>query len=459
MARPLSIGARWTLRYALFTSVVLGLFAWLLYAEFRERVDRDANLVVRLQLKELAEELETHRSEPEALRAYIDAHVTSAAQDLRLGIRILDRDGRVWLEKGLTEDFPKPTVLPAAGETPPLEEVDLGEKYPYYATVLRVGEDFVQVAMNSRAFERSTHEMRDLFVLVLPSMILATTLFGWWLVRGMLRPIAQIDEAARRVSASRLDERIALTGSGDELDRLATTLNEMTERLHSGVGQIRRFASSAAHELRAPISRLRHRIEDGLSRDREPGADEKLLDEMLHDVDGIARTVRALLDLAHCEGGIDARQVQEIDLTALLDGVADFFEPSAETCGVALHRGYPSDLRLRGEPHWLRQLFANLVDNAIKFSERGGRVEIDAEAEGDAVRVRVHDYGLGIPKDDRERIFEPFQRGDRGAGAGGGVGLGLALARQIAVAHGGGIEVESTEGQGTTFVVHLPISR
>jgi signal transduction histidine kinase len=458
MARPLSLGARWTLRYAVFTSVALGLFAWLLYAEFRERVERDASLVVRLQLRELSEELETHRSEPEELRAYLDAHVASAAQDLRLGIRLLDREGRVWLEKGMPEAFPAPAVLPAAGETPRLEELALGEKYPYYSTVRRVGDDYVQVAMHSRAFERSTHEMRDLFLFVLPPMILATSLFGWWLVRGMLRPIAQIDEAARRISASRLEERIALSGSGDELDRLAATVNEMTERLHGGVGQIRRFASSAAHELRAPISRLRHRIEDALWREREPGADAKLLGEMLDDVDGIARTVSALLELAHCEGGLDESRLQEVELSALLDGVADFFGPSAEARGVSLHRGHPAGLRLRGEPHWLRQLFANLVDNAIKFSERGGRVEIDAEETADAVEVRVHDYGLGVGPDERERIFEPFQRGAGGEGTA-GVGLGLALARQIALAHGGDLEVDSTEGQGATFVVRLPRPR
>lgn len=456
MARPLSIGARWTLRYAVFTSVVLGLFAYLLYAEFRERVDRDANLVVRLQLKELAEELEKHREEPEVLRSYVDAHVSSAAQDLRLGIRIFEEGGNVWLERGTPDALPMPRALPAADEQPALEELDLGEKYPYYTTVLRVGDDFVQVAMNSRTFERSSHEMRDLFVLVLPPMVLVTSLFGWWLARGMLRPVAQIDEAARRISASQLDERIPLSGSGDELDRLAATLNEMTERLRSGVGQIRRFASSAAHELRAPISRLRHRIEDGLTRDREPGADEKLLDEMLRDVDGIARTVHVLLELAHCEGGLEPRKIQDVDLSALLDGVADFFEPSAAARRVTLHRGYPGGLRVRGEPHWLRQLFGNLLDNAVKFSDRGGRVEVDAQPEDGSLQIRVHDYGLGIPAAERGRIFEPFQRGSVGTGVA-GVGLGLALARQIALAHGGGIEVESTEGQGTTFVVRLPL--
>ena len=112
---------------------------------------------------------------------------------------------------------------------------------------------------------------------------------------------------------------------------------------------------------------------------------------------------------------------------------------------------------MRGEPHWLRQLFANLVDNAIKFSERGGRIEIEAEEAVAEVRVRVHDYGRGIPAEERDLIFDPFYRAPQDRGVA-GVGLGLALARQIALAHGGAIEVESTEGQGSTFTVHLPRS-
>jgi signal transduction histidine kinase len=455
MSRPLPLGARWTQRYAVFTSIVLSAFAWILYSEFRERVEGDASLVVRLQFKELAEELEKHGTDVEAVRAYVDAHVESAAQDLRLGIRILDRDGSILLEEGGPDPFPLPTELPVAGTEPVLRELDLGEKYPFYASVLPVGDRLVQVIFYSRAFERSTRDIRDLFLYSLPPMILATSLFGWWLVRGTLRPIAKIDEAARRISASRLEERIPRSGSGDELDRLAATFNEMTERLHGGVGQIRRFASNAAHELRAPIARLRHRVEDALSRERDPAADEKLLVETLADVDRVAGIVRSLLEIAHTEGGLDPRQIERVDLATLLDGVCEFFAPTAELRGVSLCHRYPADLAVRGEHHWLRQLFANLVDNAIKYSERGGFVEIEGGAEAGEVRVRVRDEGRGIPREEQALVFDPFHRAAGEPGVP-GVGLGLALARQIAVAHGGRIELASAEGQGSTFTVVLP---
>jgi heavy metal sensor kinase len=455
MRRQLSLGARWTLRYTVFTSVVLGAFAYFLYSEFRERVARDASLVVRLQFKELAEELEEHGTDVEAVRDYVDAHVESAAQDLRLGIRILDRDGSILLEEGGPDPFPLPTELPPPGTEPVLREIDLGEKYPFYVSVVPVGDRLVQVIFYSRVFERSTRDMRDLFLYALPPMILATSLFGWWLVRGTLRPIAQIDEAARRISASQLEERIPLAGSGDELDRLAATFNEMTERLHSGVGQIRRFASNAAHELRAPIARLRHRVEDALSRERDASADEKLLGETLADVDRVAGIVRSLLELAHTEGGLDPRQIERVDLSSLLDGVVEFFAPTADLRGVSFERRYPADLVVRGEHHWLRQLFANLVDNAIKYSNRGGRIEIEGAATDGTVQVRVHDYGRGIPPEEQARVFDPFHRAS-GEASIPGVGLGLALARQIALAHGGRIQLASTEGQGSTFTVLLP---
>jgi heavy metal sensor kinase len=454
MPRALSLGARWTLRYAVFTSVVLGAFAYFLYSEFRERVEGDASLVVRLQFKELAEELEKHGTDMEALRAYVDAHVESAAH-LRLGIRILDRDGSILLEEGVPEALPLPTEPPPPGEEPVLRELDLGEKYPFYSSVLAVGDRRIQVIFYSRTFERSARDIRDLFLYALPPMILATSLFGWWLVRGTLRPIAKIDEAARRISASQLEGRIPVSGSGDELDRLAATFNEMTERLHGGIGQIRRFASNAAHELRAPIARLRHRVEDALSRERDPAADEKLLEETLADVDRVAGIVRSLLELAHTEGGLDARQIERVDLASLLDGVAEFFAPTAELRGVALVQSYPASLAVRGEPHWLRQLFANLVDNAIKYSERGGRVEIDGASLDGELRVRVHDFGRGIPEAEQPRVFDPFHRA-AGETSIPGVGLGLALARQIALAHGGHIELASVEGRGSTFTVVLP---
>jgi signal transduction histidine kinase len=148
-------------------------------------------------------------------------------------------------------------------------------------------------------------------------------------------------------------------------------------------------------------------------------------------VDGVAGTLRALLELAHCEGGLEGHPLEDVDVGGLLDAVADFFEPSAEARGLTLHRSYPPGLRLRGEPHWLRQLFANLVDNAIKFSERSGRVEIDAGA-------LAMTSGACTTTGAASGHEGSFSCSSAARAAGAQCRPGLALARQIARAHGGG---------------------
>jgi signal transduction histidine kinase len=218
---------------------------------------------------------------------------------------------------------------------------------------------------------------------------------------------------------------------------------------------MRGFTANAAHELRAPLTRLRNRLETALEAGRDAEPDSKTLEALLADVDRLSAMVSGLLRLAHSEGGLEPERVAEVDLAALLEAVAEFFEPLAEEKGVTLRRGPMHPALVRGDPAWLHQLFANLVDNAVKFTPAGGAVELEAALEGPAVVVKVHDTGRGIAAEDLERIFDPFHRGGVSAEVE-GVGLGLPLARQIARAHGGDIALDSAPGHGSTFRVRLP---
>jgi signal transduction histidine kinase len=228
----------------------------------------------------------------------------------------------------------------------------------------------------------------------------------------------------------------------------------MMERVHAGVERMQRFSAEVAHELRTPVARMRHRIEAGLDDARDPVADRCLLEQTLGDVDRLTTTIRAMLQLAHSEAGLDDARVEEVSLNETLAGIIDFFEPLAEEAEVGLGMRVSDDARLAGDPNWLRQMFANLVDNAIKFSPRGSVVAVSLERDGTDALVAIEDQGLGVPTEARERIFEAFHRLDSKAP---GTGLGLPLAREIARAHGGDIELESELGKGSRFVVRLPL--
>jgi two-component system heavy metal sensor histidine kinase CusS len=279
-------------------------------------------------------------------------------------------------------------------------------------------------------------------------------------VRGSLRPIAAINRAAQRISGTHLDERIPTTGSGDELDQLANTLNEMMARIRRSVEHMQRFSANAAHELRTPLNALRSRLEVTLENDRSPDEYRKILGETAEQVALLSDSVHAMLRLAQSEAGLAPEHRVPVPIAPLLEEVADFFGPLAEEQGLALELGAFDDATVSGEPAWLRQAVANLVDNAIRYTPEGGRIQLSAQRDDGAraVAIRVADTGPGIEAAEQERIFEPFHRVRGEHAAGPGAGLGLALAREIARAHGGDVSVESAPGEGSRFTVRLPLA-
>ncbi|UCE86463.1 MAG: HAMP domain-containing protein [Deltaproteobacteria bacterium] len=460
MRSPVSVGAKWTIRFAAVMFVVVSLVSWFHYYRVKEAIARDATLLLELQARELVEELRRDADDLDELQAYAEQHIASADADFKLGIRVFDPDGRAIFARGAFEQdpIPPPERFPAFGEPPIVSEVEAGDRYPYFVIVAAASEGWVEIAAYARRFVRSAREIRDVFLMTTPVVLLVTAALGFWLARDSLRPINRIIETARISSASRLDERVPISGSGDELDELATTLNDMMDRIRTGVGHMRRFTWHAAHELRAPISLLRNRLESALESDRDPGADQKLLADTLSDVDGLGRTVGALLQLAHSESGLDPDCVEDVELGPLLDAIVGFFQPLAAESGIALQRTPGPAARVRGDPTWLHQLFANLVDNAIKFTRTGGRVDLEIEAGAPRIAVHVRDTGIGIPPSEQPHVFETFYRGAVRTEAR-GAGIGLSLAREIALSHGGDIELRSAPGQGSVFTVRLPAAR
>jgi two-component system OmpR family sensor kinase len=220
---------------------------------------------------------------------------------------------------------------------------------------------------------------------------------------------------------------------------------------------MRRFNANAAHELRTPLSRICGRVESILQRPRRDDEYREALQQVLSEAHELAAGVNAMLRLSQSESGLSREQRQRVELGPLLETLVEFFQPFAEERGITIEAASFAPVAVDGDGSWLRQLFSNLVDNAVKYCEPGDRIRVELRRVGDEVCVSVADDGPGIPV---EELLEVFERFERGAGQQGrpGFGLGLALAREIARAHGGRIDATSKPGHGATFSVWLPVS-
>jgi heavy metal sensor kinase len=455
--RPISIGTRWTLRFTAALLVAVSIFAVYTYSRVVHRTERDAKLHLELQVKEIADAIRDSSPTASAVIDTVERNISIAEPDLKLGIRIFDAKGALLFEGGslARHDLELSGRVRGGRRKRVWYEADFGDNYPYLVMEMRVQGHFVQGALYTRRFVRNARAIRDIYLYSLPVLLLLTAGLGSWLARGSLRPIREINLAARRITGTHLEETIPTTGTRDELDELAHTLNDMIASIRSSVGRMQRFSANAAHELRSPLNALRSRLEVTLEKERESEEYRRILGETAAEVESLSNSVHAMMRLAQSEAGLRPEQRIPVEISSLLGEVVDFFRPLAADAGVQLALEPADPVTLPGDPSWLHQLFANLLHNAVKYTPAGGRIELTIAPEEDRVGVIVRDTGVGIDPEQASRVFEPFYRMAAQPEAP-GVGLGLSLAREIARAHGGEIALESAPGSGSTFTVWLP---
>jgi heavy metal sensor kinase len=263
-------------------------------------------------------------------------------------------------------------------------------------------------------------------------------------------------QTVRRISGEHLQERLPETGSGDELDRLANTLNDMLGRLEDSFRQVRQFSADASHELQTPLTILKGEIEVALRSPRSPEDYQKVLHSCLEEIERIGRLVGGLLHLARADAGVLRLDLQPVDLLELATEVVARMRRLAEAKSIHLRSEYETPVFSQGDKEHLQRLLLNLLDNAIKYTQPGGLVTLSLTSKNSQARISVTDTGIGLSPSEQDQIFTRFYRSAEAKSQGGGAGLGLCLVKSIAEAHGGSIEVSSTPGQGSTFTVVLP---
>jgi len=294
---------------------------------------------------------------------------------------------------------------------------------------------------------------------LLPSGILLAILSGWWIAGRVLRPLESLSAAAQQMSISQLHKRLPLTGTGDELDQLGNTFNDMFGRLEKAVGQMKDFTASISHELRTPLTVLRGEAEVALVRARTEEDYRRVLESQLEEFGKLSQMIDHMLTLARAEAGQIKLARDHVNLSDLAQSLVEQMETVAASKTITLAAKPDGEVIVIGDSGWLERVILNLLDNAIKFTPEGGRVEVSVRSlPGEAV-LEVRDSGIGISTQALPHIFEPFYRGDPCRSREfDGAGLGLSLVEWIVKEHQGRISVESQPEHESVFRVAIPLA-
>ena len=245
---------------------------------------------------------------------------------------------------------------------------------------------------------------------------------------------------------------------GDEIDQLATTFNQMVDRIQTLVMEIKEMSDNIAHDLRSPVTRIRGTAEVTLTTGKSLEDYENMAASTIEDCDRLLDMINTMLLISKTEAGVATPSGDEVEVESLIRKACELFDPIAEDKNVSLSYNATEKILVSGDARMLQRMLANILDNAVKYTSSGGKIDVSvAETKDHNITISIKDTGVGISGADLKRIFERFYRCDQSRSQP-GTGLGLSLARAIARAHGGDITVTSTVNQGSTFNITLPKS-
>jgi len=315
----------------------------------------------------------------------------------------------------------------------------------------------VQVGVSLASVDRALDRFVIAMLWSVPLGLVGAAVTGRWMAGLGLGPLVRLASEARGIDVTKLDQRLPLQGTGDELDQVGVAFNETLERLEHAVGEMRQFSAALAHELRTPLTALRGEIELSLRTPQSPEQIAGALESQLEEIDKLKRLIDHILTLARAEAGEIALAKEPVDLAALARSITEQLEPVAQADEIQLSCDAPQPAVVRGDQRWLERMVLNLLDNAIKFTPAGGEVSLQVRTDAGYVVLVFADTGRGIDAASLPHVFERFFRADPSrSSAEAGAGVGLALVKWIVERHGGRVAVMSGSGAGATFTVRLP---
>lgn len=489
MIRIRSFKLRLTLWYALMLAVFLAGFAFLMRAQLSRSLYRDAQQSLYGEVRNIEEGLLAFLQEAKSSQLLAPPKVEKGilafspefqglleknireferrqrriAQSLLL-VRIVGLDHSVvvsnlggWEREVIFPNYERDSVFMEKGDSYQTIHFRKNPIRLYYHLVRFRGRPFfiIQAAKPLSEIEKTLARLANIFMLIIPLGVAAACFAGWFLAKQFLSPVDRMIQQARKITAAYLKSRLPRTYTRDELDRLAETLNEMIDRLEASTRAVQEFSSNVSHEFKTPLAIIRGEIDLALRRARSAEDLQQTIHVINEEVNGLIRLVDDLMLLVRSDARQLNLQVKTISLVHAVDHVLRLYQERARNEEIELVFEAPKDIEISGDEVYLKRLFTNLLDNALKFTEANGKIAVRVFEDHAKAIVSIEDSGIGIDEETLKNLGTRFYRADQ-ARSREGAGLGLSIVKVICDAHQGGLRIESFSGKGTKVTVDFP---
>jgi two-component system heavy metal sensor histidine kinase CusS len=462
-----TLAFRLTASYALAGLCLVFLAIVSLYLVLVGELEKSTDLFLADKVHVLSSMLQEKPDDQEALQEEVELEPAARRYE-QFYVRLLDARNQVQLITPGMADQLDITQLDRQTRAHPQRTIRMkgkdGKAFRVASVALAIGSppartETVQIAIDVSQKEALLARYRLWFWAILLASFVIFPLVGYQIAQRGIRPVEEMATTARLISSTNLRERIHPDGYPSELAALASTFNQMLDRLEESFERISRFSADIAHDLRTPVNNIRGEAEVVLRRPRSAGEYRDVIESNLEEAVRLSDLIGDLLFLGRAESPLSRLHRERVDVGELLDGVREYYEASAAEGEISLTTPASSGPVIAElDRTLLQRAVGNLVSNALAHTPPGGAVVLQTIADPSTIRIEVSDTGAGIPAEALPRVFDRFFRVDSSRSqSSGGTGLGLAIVKSIALLHGGNVEIQSQVGQGTRVTLSMPL--